>query len=79
MTTLVLVLKKIESEDKTSFYNLYSRSKAEIIVNESDIENVFESIYSTVTSNVQKSLGKVQARLWIQSFIILLVFQSIIF
>ena len=79
MTTLVLVLKKIESEDKTSFYNFYSRSKAEIIVNESDIENVFESIYSTVTSNVQKSLGKVQARLWIQSFIILLVFQSIIF
>ena len=46
MTTLVLVFKKIESKDKTKFDNFYSSSKAEVIINESDIENVFKSIYN---------------------------------
>ena len=36
VTTLVLVFKKIESEDKTNYDNFYSRSKAEIIINESE-------------------------------------------
>ena len=37
----------------------YSHSKAETIINESDIDdNVFKSIYTTVTSNIQKYLGK---------------------
>ena len=58
VTTLVLVFKKIESKDKTKFDNFYSSSKAEIIINESDIDDVFESIYSTIISNIQKSLGK---------------------
>ena len=57
-TTLVLVLKKIESEDKTKYDNFYSSSKAEIIINESDIENVFKLIYTTIIANIQKSLGK---------------------
>ena len=56
MATLVLVFKKIESEDKTKFESLYLRSKVEIIFNESDIDNVFEFIYSI--KNKQKSLGK---------------------
>ena len=46
MTTLLLVLKKIESEDKTKHNNLYSSSK-EITVNESAID-VFQSIYTTI-------------------------------
>ena len=54
MTTLVLVLKKIESEDKTKYDNFYSSSKAEIIINESYIENVFKSIYTTIIANIQK-------------------------
>ena len=58
MTTLVLAFKKIENKDKTKFNNFYSSSKAEIIINESDIDNLFESIYSTIISNIQKSLGK---------------------
>ena len=58
MTTLVLVFKRIEIEDKTKFDKSYLRSKAEIIINESDIDDAFESIYSTVISNIQKSLGK---------------------
>ena len=50
VTTLVLVFKKIESEDKTKYDNLYSSSKVEIIINESDIKNVFKSIYTTIIS-----------------------------
>ena len=58
VTTLVLVSKKVECEDKVKFDNFYSSSKAEIIINESDIENVFKSIYTTIIANIQKSLGK---------------------
>ena len=32
-------------------------SKDETIVNENDVDDVFKSIYSTVMSNIQKSLG----------------------
>ena len=58
MTTLVLVLKKIESEDKTKYDTFYSHSKPEKFINESDIDDIFESLYTTVISNIQKSLGK---------------------
>ena len=58
MTTLALVLKKIESDDKTKYYTLYSISKAEILINESNTDDVFESIYTTIISNIEKSLGK---------------------
>ena len=59
MTTLVLVLKKIESEEKIKYDTFYSHLKAETIINESDNDdNVFKSIYTTVTSNIQKLLGK---------------------
>ena len=51
MTTLVLGFKKIESEDQTKFDNFYSSWKAQIIINESDIDNLFESIYSMIISN----------------------------
>ena len=56
--TLVLMFKKIESEDKTKYDNFYSSSKAEVIINKSDIDDVFESIYTTIIENMQKSLGK---------------------
>ena len=58
MTTLALVFKKIESKDKTKYDNIYSSSKTVMIVNESDIKNVFKSIYTTIITNIQKSLGK---------------------
>ena len=58
VTTLVLVFKKIEIEDKTKHENFYSSSKAEILINESDIDNVFKSIYTTIITNIKKSLGK---------------------
>ena len=53
VTVLVLVFKKIESDDKTNYGTLYSNSKAEIIVNQSDIYDVFQSIYTTIISNMQ--------------------------
>ena len=58
ITILDLVFKSIEREDKTAYGNLCSSSKAEIIINESDIDDVFQSIYTTIIRNMQKSLGK---------------------
>ena len=57
MKTLVLVFKKIESEDKTKYDNFYSNPKAGIIINESDID-AFQSIYTTIITNIHKYLGK---------------------
>ena len=59
----ILVFKKIKSKDKTKCDNFYSSSKAEIIINESYIDDVFLSIYTTILENIQKSLGKCSA--WI--------------
>ena len=52
MATLVLVLKKIESQDKTKYDNFCSSSKTEIITNASDIDDVFQSIYTTIITNI---------------------------
>ena len=57
LTTLVLVFKKMESKYKTKYDNFCS-SKSEIIINENDIDNKFQWIYCTITTNIQKSLGK---------------------
>ena len=53
MTRLVLELKKMQSDDKTLYNIFYAISQAEAIINESDIDDVFESIYSTIISNTQ--------------------------
>ena len=58
VTTLVLVFKIIESEDKTKHDTFYSNSEAEIIISDSDIYDVCQSIYTTIISNIKKSLGK---------------------
>ena len=42
VTTIVLVFKKIEMDDKTRYDTFYSNSKAEIIINETDIDDVFQ-------------------------------------
>ena len=58
VTTLVLVFKKIESKDKTKYDSFYSSSKAEIVINDSEIDNVFQSIFTTIMENIQKYLRK---------------------
>ena len=46
VTTVNLVYKKIESEDKRKYDNFHSSSKAETIINKSDINDMFQSIYT---------------------------------
>ena len=48
----------MESEDKTNHDNFYSSSKAEIIINENEIYQVFRSIYTTTIISIQKHLRK---------------------
>ena len=57
MTKLALVFKKTESEGKTKYDNFYRSSKAEILISESDIDVEFQLVYTTVITNIQKSLG----------------------
>ena len=54
MITLVLDFKKIPSDDKTLYSGFYLNSIAKKIINESDINDVFKSIYTTIISNIQK-------------------------
>ena len=56
MAELVLEFRKLENDDTTKYSTFYSNSKAETTINESDIDDVFESIYSTIISDIQKSL-----------------------
>ena len=52
------MLKIIERKGKTKYDTFYSHSKAETIINESDIDDLVESICTTIISNIQKSLEK---------------------
>ena len=63
VTALVLVFKKTECEDRTKYDTFCLHSKGETIINENDIHDVFQSIYTTIISNLQKSLGKISG--WI--------------
>ena len=51
--TLVLEFKNLENDNKTMYSTFYSNSRAETINNESEIDDVFESTYSTIISNMQ--------------------------
>ena len=71
--TLVLVFKKKEREDAAKYDNFYSSSKVEININENDMDDVFQSIYTVITTKMQISFGKVSGLI-----IEVEVFQSII-
>ena len=43
---------------RIKYDTFYSNSKAEIIINQSNIDNVYQSIYTTIISNIQISLAK---------------------
>ena len=58
-TVIVLEFKKIEKNGKAKYNIFFSNSKLETIINEGNIYNVFESIYSTIVPNIQKPLRKV--------------------
>ena len=57
----------MKSYDETKYNTFYLSSKAETIINESDIDDAFESICSNIMSNIQKSLEKVRVGLLMQS------------
>ena len=38
--------------------NFYLNSKSETIINQNDIDGVFESVYTTIISSIQKSIRK---------------------
>ena len=42
----------------TKYDTFYSHSKLTTMTNENDIDDVFESIYTTVTPNIQTFFGK---------------------
>ena len=48
------ILKKIDRGDKTKYDTFYSHSKAEAIIKENDIDEVFESIHAICRSNYLK-------------------------
>ena len=52
MTTSAFVFKKTERKDKKNM-TIYSSSKEEIIVSESDTGNVFKSIYTTILAKIK--------------------------
>ena len=55
VTALVLKFEKTQSDEKALYSTFYSNSKAETIINEKGIDDVFESISSIIISNTQKS------------------------
>ena len=50
MKSLASEFKKIESDDETKYRNFYTNSKAETVIVENGIDDVFESIYINITS-----------------------------
>ena len=52
---MTAVFEKIEIEDKALCDNFYLNSKAKVVVNESDTDDVLQSASIT---NIKKSLGK---------------------
>ena len=53
MATLVSDFEEIESDDKIIYGTFQLNPKSEAFINENDIDDTFESIYSTVMSNIQ--------------------------
>ena len=68
---------KIGSKNVTKYSNFYWNLKAETIINESDIDDLFEPMYSTITwykLTYRKILGKVWTGILVQSSITPLMF-----
>ena len=59
MAILVLEFKKNRKKMIKQILSLFIQSlKVEMIINESDSNDVLESVYTTIISNKRKSLGK---------------------
>ena len=49
LTTLIIEFRKIESVNTAQYTTFYLSSNAETSIKKSDIDDVFESIYTTIT------------------------------
>ena len=58
VATIVLEFKKIQKYNKALCSTFYLHSQPQTTINESTINDAFESIYTTITPNIQKSLKK---------------------
>ena len=58
VTTLVTEFKEIGINDAIKYGIFYSNSKSEVVINESDLDVAFESVFSTNILNIQKAIGK---------------------
>ena len=66
-------VKKIGNDDKTKYGTFYSHSETKATINKSDIDDVFELIYTTLCQTHKTFLRKDSGL--IQSYIIMLLFQ----
>ena len=53
VATLALEFIKLKNDNKTIYCTSYLNSKAETVINESLMDDIFESISSTIISNIQ--------------------------
>ena len=53
VTTLILEFQKNSRYNETKYSTFYLPSKAEKNINETDVDDVFESIYSATMLNIQ--------------------------
>ena len=53
VTTLILEFQKNSRYNETKYSTFYLPSKAEKNINETDVDDVFESIYSATVLNIQ--------------------------
>ena len=76
ITVIVLEFEKIQSDDKALCSTFYLHSKAGTIINESDIDEAFESIYSTVIQTYKISRTRFRLSYLFSHIIIILIFRG---
>ena len=55
--TLVIDFKKELNDEETEHVSIFFNSNAELIINDLNIDETFESSYQTITSRIQKGFG----------------------
>ena len=66
LLTLILKFRKTINEDETKYISFYSNSKAKIVIQSWDIDSIFESVYSTIMTKIQRNQQKTEVGLLIK-------------
>ena len=56
--TLFFKFKKTVNKDETKFSTFYLNSEAETVIHDADIDSVYEAIYITIMTKIQKYLAE---------------------